>query len=287
MAMMLLAESGATKTEWRMLDRNRVVRAFRTAGFNPNVQTFEAIVAQIDAEIRPVVGGLNIAHIHFYGAGFSTPSFCAQMEAALATLVEEVTVCVEHDLLGAARSVAADSPAIVCILGTGSNSCVYDGRSIVRQLGGHGYLFGDEGSGADIGKRILKALLDEEMSPEVLDAYVRQMGETPLRTKNRIYAEAKPNVALARLTYFAEALAEHPDVHGHIFTSLQQFLLTTVMRYPEFGTLPVSFVGSVAEVFWPTLSLLCDHYGVQVNAVERYPIDGLVRYHQTHAPHRI
>lgn len=282
----LLAESGATKTEWRLLDSDHVLHAFHGAGFNANVQSFEQIEAQLRTEVLPVLRPLPSAQgvkIVFYGSGFSNPSYCRRMEQVMAQVFAEQqppAIHAMHDMLAAARAAAQDQPAVVCILGTGSNSCYYDGKSVVRSRGGFGYLFGDEGSGAHLGRMLLKGFLDEELPLDIQADFEAAQGMDIYALKNQVYKAEKPNVMLAALAPFVSKYTHRPEINAMVRNCFDAFVQKTIARYDGYRDLPLFVIGSIASHFRDCLRDACEAADAPIPQLVPKPIEGLVRFHQ-------
>lgn len=284
--LLLLADSGSTKTEWRLMTQDEVLEGFRTRGFNPNVMSFEQMRSQLQSEVVPQLKRQVPHQIVFFGASFSVQAYCQPFEVMLAEVLgtPKSNVQVGHDLEAAARSVCQDEAGIACILGTGSNSCLYNGKEILRSRGGHGYLLGDEGSGADMGKRLIKALLDGELEPEVRDSFLSKQGKDIYAIRNGVYHAERPNVFLAGFTQFISGHLQHPQIRSIVTESFDAFLKKTVVRYDGYKDLPCYFVGSVASVYQHLLEERCRLQGVRFKGAVADPIHGLVQYYQRHFP---
>jgi glucosamine kinase len=285
MSKLLIADSGATKTDWRLIEfkgeTSEVIASFRTAGMNPNVQSMAHIQQQLFDELLPALGNdkNNINEVIFYGAGFSIPAFCQDMAANIREVTKASRVTVEHDLLGAARAAAGNQPGIVCILGTGSNSGLYDGTKLVEYRGGHGYLFGDDGSGADLGKRLMKGLLDKRFPDELRVEFERFATHNVVELKNKIYAAPKPNVYLASFVPFIAKNMHHQQLRELVHRAMLEFVGSTVVQFPRYKNYPLYFVGGVAKEFQAVLKPLCAEIGLSNPYLVGNPIDGLIKYH--------
>lgn len=272
---LLLAESGASKTEWVLLEPENLFWLGQTSGFNPNVQQRMALQKQLETEaprVRP-------ASVLFYGAAYSSFAYCEEMKGLLQAVYPGASIEVAHDLLGAARSVAADSPAVVGILGTGSSACQYDGHAIVEVRGGHGYLFGDEGSGAYLGKSLLQAGLNQLLKHQMVEDLEAFLGCRLLDFRNEVYRDPKPNVRLAELSHFLEA--HRVAFQPLLLEGFVAFLTLHVQPLMAAEHLPWHAVGSIAQTFAPELVDACHNVGITApGSIIKRPIEGLIRYHQ-------
>jgi N-acetylglucosamine kinase-like BadF-type ATPase len=274
---LLVADAGGTKAEWRFVHHphaEAATIAFRTDGFNANLEAMSAMERRLTDEVLPRLPA-SPDKVFFYGAAFSTDEYCTAWAAALKRALGAKTAMAEHDLLGAARAAAHGKPAVVCILGTGSNSCFFDGQNIVAQRGGHGYIFGDHGSGADIGKRLLADILDGDAPAEIVHAFTQTYGP-PKSVRSQTYRHPKPSVFLASLVPF---IVQHPTPYTEqlVSAAFSDFLERTVMRLcrPE----PVRFVGSLAKQFDNILLNVCAAKNIRVGGFVPNPIEALVEYH--------
>ena len=275
----IVADAGSTKTTWfRIFPDGR--RAFTvTQGINPVLQDDAAIRGIIEKEAFPrqIFDHAENSHIYYYGAG-CIPSQCRRMETLLAGVCRCSRVEVRSDLWGAARALCGHEAGIACILGTGANSCKYDGRDIVRHVSPLGYILGDEGSGAALGKRlvadILKKLLPEDLCHEFASAY--GWDETDIIRK--VYREPGANRFLASLTPFLKAHAAHPAIHALLLECFDAFFARNVMSYAP-GTLPVHFTGSIAFHFQDELKEAARHRHLCVGKIIKDPMEGMLKYH--------
>ena len=275
---MLLAESGSTKTAWRLLEEGALKASFQSPGINPNVLE-PAIIEDI---FRKAFGShltsLDLDELHFYGAGIGSDSQKGIIRGILQKILPNTNVYVEHDILAAARSTRRDE-GIICILGTGSNSALHRGHQLVSILGGHGYIFGDEGSGMDLGKNLIKGILQNDFPDEARQHVENIKGKTAYEIKIAVHHSSKPNVRMAELAQLVGDLIHLPEVEALVISRFEAFLDTTVVRYPNFENLQTDFVGSVAFFFEKQLAQACASRGVNLGTIVKDPVDNLVKYH--------
>lgn len=286
--MHILADSGATKTDWVLFDNTGKIAQFKTTGMNSMVLTAEQLRKVAVPEMKAGLGDYQPTEVHFYGAGLRTASKVALVKELLQEAMPQASLAVHHDLLGAARATCQDEAGIACILGTGSNSCAYDGIRITGERGGHGYLFGDEGSGADLGRRLLKAALDEEMPAHLLNA-IEKFAEAPLlEVRNQAYYHTtadnhvRPNNFFAKFSPFILEHIKEPFVHELVVNAFEAFLQKTVLRYEGQAELTTHFVGSIAKFYAAQLQEACDKNGVRLGRVIKAPALALLDYHMVH-----
>ena len=275
---MLIAESGSTKTVWKLCRDGKILKTFRTPGFNPNNQEEEDILEGLKAGFEINLSGEKIDEVIFYGAGLGGASQRAVMDRLLQKALPGTRVMVEHDMLAAARSTRRQE-GIVCILGTGSNSCYHKDYQIVKSLGGHGYLFGDEGSGADLGRYLLKGLLQHDYPTKVRTYLEQQEGNTIYEIKIQVHHADSPNVRMAELAQHISPFFDVPEIREMVTGRMLAFLDTTVCRYENYEQLTVDFVGSIAFFFREFLEEACRMRAVRIGEIVKDPVDNLVAFH--------
>ena len=278
--MILIADSGSTKTEWTAMDdlTGEVTGHAYTKGLNPYFVTEEEIREEIRTKLLPMLPVDCFTRIYFYGSGARDEKQPMIRQAISSLLVGEVTVTT--DMLGAARALCGHEPGIVCILGTGANSCRYDGEAIVANVPPLGYILGDEGSGAVLGKHfigdLLKGLLPESVERDFEESYPDITTATVLE---RVYKESQPNRFLASLAPFIRKQIDVPEVRSMVRECLRSFFRRNVKLYNNWETTPVHFVGSIAHNFHAVLEEAAEAEGIHLGQVLSVPMEGLVRYH--------
>ncbi|MCD4730471.1 MAG: ATPase, partial [Bacteroidales bacterium] len=251
--MILIADSGATKSDWILMYEDEEQMRFQLVGLNPfYVDTIE-IVTILSKELTPYIENKKIQQIFFYGAGCSSVFKCMTVEEALIKLFANAEIVVESDLLAAGRALFKDQEGIACILGTGSNSCLFDGNEIVENITSLGYFLGDEGSGAHMGKVFLKDYLLGKIPQEIETAFKKDYNYNRDNILDAIYNLPFPNRFLAS---FCEFYADHLSnkyIFDMVSSSFREFFINQIKQYKGYKKLPVSFVGSVAFFFEPLL----------------------------------
>ncbi len=278
--MHILADSGATKIDWILFDADSIIDQFSTRGMNAMVLTEDQMRAGPLLEIVEKMAGRVPEIAWFYGAGLRTQSKVELVRKLLEEAVPGTEWNISHDLLGAARATCGHSPGITCILGTGSNSCAFDGEQIVDEMGGHGYLFGDEGSGADLGRNLIKGALDRDFPPEVVKDIEAFAGKPLLEVRNAAYYHPRPNNYFADFSPLINEHIDHPAVKGMVARCFDTFLEKTVLRYADPGTKTVHFIGSIAKYYSPLLQEVCQARGLEVGRIIKAPAPAMVEYHQ-------
>ena len=272
----LLADAGSTKTDWLLRDNQGDALRFHTDGMNPSLLTDDEIRHILATQLLPQVEGLLIEQVDFYGAGCRGEA-AERMKNLLGEVVGARNIAVESDMLGAARMLCGNNSGIVCILGTGANSCLYDGQQISRQTPALGFILGDEGSGAVLGRRLIgdifKGQLPEDLCKDFLLDYPLTMDELI----RRVYRTSAPNQYLASFTPFLSKNIHRTDIQELIRDEFHRFIRRNVLAYLAYTTAqtPLHFVGSIASVFQTQLSEVVAQYDFTLGKVVRQPIDAL------------
>jgi N-acetylglucosamine kinase-like BadF-type ATPase len=277
--MILIADSGSTKTHWGLVDDNHKFPAaeFHTSGINPFYQDRNSILQMLKEEFTPEVTAP--VRLYFYGAGCSGVESRAIVEAPLKTFFKPIFISVESDLTGAARSLCQDAAGLACIMGTGSNSCYYNGKEITRHVPSLGYVLGDEGSGADIGKRLVSDILKNQLPGEVTDHFFSTFPYTREEILEHVYKNPFPNRFLAGFaTYVGENIG-NPVLHNLVKEGFTDFFVRNIRQYPEAADHPVHFTGSIAWHFREILMEAAAETGYQVGLITQSPMSGLIRFH--------
>lgn len=291
-AMIIIADSGSTKTHWCMLAANGQSSDFLTDGINPFYQTQEAMCNSVKNQLLPQMGHLmwagKITHIFFYGAG-CTPEKSPLVQKALATVFKDADVQVESDMVGAARGLLQHKKGIACILGTGSNSCLYDGERIVKNVPSLGFILGDEGGGAVLGKRLVADLFKNQLGADLMDLFVQEYGVTQADLIDHVYRQPFPNRYLASLSKFCAAHMDDKRIYDLVYDHFTEFVVRNLEQYyqdendveiEDTHTLSVGFVGSIAYYYKSVLQQVMDDMGFAISKIMQDPIEGLKEYHR-------
>jgi glucosamine kinase len=283
--MLLLADSGSTKTDWRLVgDDGSTIATAKTEGLNPYFLTTEKIAAILEEKVLPEVK--DVEKVFFYGAGCGLPAKADQVRQALEQVIPaKSSPEVAGDILAAARSLLQGFEGIACILGTGANSCVYDGREITHTIPSLGYMFSDWGSGTVLSKDLIALLLQEKLPSDILHDFQDTYKIGRLQILDRIYNKPLPNSFLASFTPFLLKYSEEPLLKEIILNNFRNFFEYYVQRYPkEKAQVPVNFTGSIAHNFRHYLLDVAIHMGICIGKIVQHPMDGLVRYHCVTVP---
>ncbi len=276
--MILIADSGSTKTAWRLASQNGVQAEITTHGMNPFFRTTEDMASEIGEKLFPATGS-RVSEIWFYGAGVVSAEKGEIVKNALRSFYPEAKIETESDLLGACHALLGNQAGIACILGTGSNACYYDGKSIAGHVSPLGFILGDEGSGAVMGKHLLGDYFKEVMPAELRDAFQKKFGITHQEALNRVYREVRPNQFLATFTPFLTENLEHPYCRLFVENNFVAFIGRNVLKLPSTPGTIIGFAGSVAWHFSSILIPVLEKYGFNHPVLLKDPIDGLVQYH--------
>jgi len=279
--MILIADSGSTKTSWALLTEDQPVAYLSTKGHNPYYYTDEELRLILRQELSAQIAEPDkVTEIYFYGSGCSSQTNCNRVENALKDLFKRAKIYVHHDLYGAALALFHRDKGIACILGTGSNSCGWDGEKITENVPSLGYMLADEGSGTTIGRNLLRGLLKGEADEEITRAFFNQHDLTFEKTLDIIYKQPEPNRFMASLTKFAGKHMHNPWCRQVVKQSLDDFITLNVKLYDNHQELPIAFTGSIAHHFKEILKEVCHEHGLKMGIVLQDPIEGLVKYHQ-------
>ncbi len=271
--MTLIADSGSTRTDWVIADGDAVVARFTTSGLNPAVMGIDRCRALLAAELLPHIRGVALTTVAFYGAG-CTPALCPAMRDCLAALLPMATITVASDLVGACRAVCGTGEGIVAILGTGSNSCLYDGQTIIARTPSLGYILWDEGSGAALGTLFLRALLRAQLPTAVAEAFTTAYALTTDELLARVYRAPQANTFLASLAPFLRQWSGEAAVYELIMTNFRNFFARHIRPYGR-GDLPVHCVGGVAYHFADILSAAAAAEGFTLGTICAAPLAAL------------
>ncbi|WP_187264451.1 hypothetical protein [Pontibacter beigongshangensis] len=278
--MILLADSGSTKTDWRLMDAAGSHQQVFTAGINPQYLDSDEVYAILEQELLPKLQQKDPVSVYYYGAGCSSPERNKRVEDALRRAFATTDIHVDHDLLGAARSLCGHQPGIACILGTGSNSCLYDGKKIIDNVPSLGFLMGDEGSGAYLGKLLIRAYLYRELPDDLAESLKKTYNLTKDGILDSVYYTDMPSTYLATFAKFIGEKRKHPVIHAMIYENFNEFFERHVCKYKGFDELPINFVGSIAYYFSDTLHQVANKFGAHIGIILQSPSEGMVRYHQ-------
>ena len=278
--MKLIIDSGSTKMGWILLDGQEVKAHFVTKGFNPNysdIQTLESLVETCHGASLPK----DIQSIHYYGTGCGNEQNCQLIKDVFQRHFPQAEITVTHDLMAACHALLGHEKGIACILGTGSNSCVYDGKNIVERAVSLGYLVGDEGSGMQIGREVVRAYFYGFMPDDLRQSFENQYHLELKDFIDRLYHGDQPSRYLATYARFAGEHQSHPFICDLVKGCFKTFIEAFVLRFENANMMNVSFVGSVAFHFQNILRESLASYGLALGEVMSSPAEGLIQYYKS------
>lgn len=297
--MILIADSGGTKTDWTLLyspypTHWEIVASFQTQGINPIHQTADVIQQILNKEMVSQLSTLSRAtlidakvletpllsqvEVFFYGSG-CTPVHIPTMKRMLSQVFPPEKIEVHSDLTAAARALCQHEPGIACILGTGANSCLYDGNEIVQNTPALGYILGDEGSGSVLGRLFLNAIFKDPQFADIRDSYLKATKLTLADIINKVYREPMANRFLATTSLFISEHIDNPLLRNLVVQNFRQFFRSNIVPYKR-TDLPVHFVGSMAHHYESLLAQAAEQEGFRLGLVMKSPMEGLIKYHE-------
>ncbi|MFN7013387.1 MAG: N-acetylglucosamine kinase [Bacteroidia bacterium] len=280
--MILIADSGSTKTDWRLIDDKNKIHQANTQGINPYFVSTDDISKILENELLPALPTFienEKIEIHFYGAGCSSIEKCNEVKLGLEKIFKHAQIIVEHDLLAAARALCGYNEGLAAILGTGSNSCYYNGKYIVQNQPSLGFILGDEGSGAYLGKQLICDFLNDEMPNEIYDRIKERFKLTKDEVLENVYKKPFPSRYLASFSKFIYQNLKHDYCNQLVIDAFRLFFNRHICKYPRKGELPLGIVGSVGFYYSNIISRIADEKGIPMGKVLESPIAGLTLYH--------
>ena len=277
-AMILIIDAGSTKMEWALVENGEVKARFTTQGFNPNYSDPRLLGEMLDKQLPEIVPN-DLQSVYYYGTGCGAEKNCAFVANAFQKRFAHADIHVTHDLMAAAHAVLGNERGIACILGTGANACVYDGKQIVEKAVSLGFMVGDEGSGGHIGRSIVRSyfygFMPDELKAQFRDKYPISVNDFVAQ----LYHNSQPSRYLASFASFACEHQDHPFVAELCRKCFDAFAEAFICRFNDYKSLKVSFVGSVAYHFSGILQQSLASHGIIMGEVLQAPMDGLVKYH--------
>ncbi|MBR5393454.1 MAG: ATPase [Bacteroidaceae bacterium] len=274
----LIADSGSTKTDWIYIAPDGTQAELYTDGINPARDTRDIIYNVIYHQLLTQLPQIpELQTVYFYGAGCIMP-FSQSVRSVFKELFPKCSIEVESDLLGAARALCGNEPGIACILGTGSNSCLYDGKDIIMHTPPLGYILGDEGSGSFLGKTLLNGLFKGLLPEELKQAFCEKYDLSQPGIIERVYRQPSANTFLASLVPFIAEHRSNPDIHDMLIGAFHQFIERNIAIYGH-KEMPIHCVGGIAYQFSEELGEAIASKGMQIGQILRRPIDAIVQYH--------
>ncbi|MBS1951501.1 MAG: hypothetical protein OJF59_001170 [Cytophagales bacterium] len=277
--MIIIADSGGSKIDWRLLSRDGKIHQANSAGFNPYYQPIDHLQKIIKETLLELVTE-NVSKIFFYGTGVSSEKNVQLIQQVFAQHFPKATIEVGWDLLAAARALCGSEPGIACILGTGSNSCLYNGEKIIGNVANLGWILADEGSGTYMGKQLIFDYFREEMPQELAAQFKTRYPFTREEVLGKVYQQEKPGAFLASFAKFIFQHLKEPYCYQLAYQSFSDFFENNVMKYENYKNLKVHFVGSIGFYFSDIVRQVANDKGITVKNILEGPIAGLTLFHQ-------
>jgi N-acetylglucosamine kinase-like BadF-type ATPase len=283
--MIIIADGGSTKTNWCLVTEEGKKVYFNTEGYNPYFSGTEYIIQSLNESLPTDLEKDEITEVNYYGAGCSTPEMRKIVEEAMKVVFSKSKVNIGHDLLAAARALLGNTEGFAAILGTGTNTCIYDGKEVVHNIDSGAYILGDEGSGCYIGKKLLTDYLRGYMPEPVRNLFWETYKLTPDDINEQVYTQPRANRFCASFSKFVYDNNVHIEYSRNLVrTSFEDFFRNLVTHYPDYQKYSFNCIGSVGYNFRNVLEEVVTENGMKVGNIIRSPIDNLVKYHLDLAP---
>ena len=275
----IIADSGATKCQWTMVSSNKKT-TFATVGISPYFLSAAQIQTLLEKTFKNKIKLDSVNAVYFYGTGLSNPQNVTQLKKALKAVFTKASFDIQTDLVAAARATCQNKKGVACILGTGSNTGFYNGKKITKNSPGLGYVLGDEGSGAYLGKKVIQYYLYKTYDEDLMSRFEKKFATSKDEILNNVYKEATPNRYLAKFTEFLVENRGHYMIENIIEDGLNDFFYAHINKMNEAWLYPIHFVGSVAFGFKDIIKQLALSYEIELGSIVKSPMQGLITYHQ-------
>ena len=276
--MQLIADSGSTKVDWRAIKDDGSIVEISTEGINPVFITPEEIVKILSQKLLPVIGP-GVKNVYLYGAGVVSPQLIATLSESFKKVFPESETFAASDVLAAARALCGHNPGIACIMGTGSNSCFYDGENIAKNVRAGGFILGDEASGGVLGKKLISDFIKGLLPAHIQAEFDKRYDLDYMKVVEKVYKQPMPSRFLASFAPFINEFIADPYMENLVNTSFDEFFKRNISQY-DYKNHTVNFVGSIAYYFKDKLVAAAEKNGMKVGRVLKTPIEGLVEYHK-------
>ena len=278
--MIIIADGGSTKTNWCLVTEEGKKVYFNTEGYNPYFSSTEYIIQSLNESLPTDLDKNEITEVNYYGAGCSTADMRMVVEVAMKAVFTKSKVNIGHDLMAAARALLGNKEGFAAILGTGTNTCIYDGKDIVNNIDSGAYILGDEGSGCYIGKKLLTDYLRGYMPEPVRNLFWETFKLTPDDINEQVYTQPRANRFCASFSKFVYDNNVHIEYSRNLVrTSFEDFFRNLVTHYPDYQKYSFNCIGSVGYNFRNVLEEVVTENGMVVGNIIRSPIDNLVKFH--------
>lgn len=276
--MILIADSGATKVDWRCIRPDGSMVEIQTEGINAVFMTSEQIVDLLRTQLLPQLGP-DVKEVYFYAAGVVSAELSKNLAECFDAVFPGCSCVAESDILAAARALCGNKPGIACILGTGANTCFYDGEKVTKNVRAGGFILGDDGSGAVIGKHFISDFVKGLLPKEIEDEFVKRYGYEYKDIVQKVYREALPSRFLASFSPFINEFRSHPHIAKLLRRCFDDFFERNIAQY-DYANNSVNLVGSVAHYYRDILEESAAAHGMKIGRIMKSPITGLVEYHR-------
>ena len=279
--MKLVVDSGSTKSDWGFFNTPYDLKVFKTQGMNPlhiHGDELKTIISHELLDKNPDIKPDQVKELFFYGSGCANNTICSQMENILKDYFPNASITVDSDMLGAARALCGNSEGVACVLGTGSNSCLYNGSTVKDQVPSLGYILGDEGSAAALGRRLINDCFKRQLPENVCKEFIEKYSLTKDIVIENVYRKPMANRYIANFATFLIDKRDIPEVHKLLVQCFSDFFTRNVISYHK-PWMPVHFVGSLANSFSDELREAADSLGMTIGKIVTSPMEGLVEYH--------
>lgn len=276
--MLVVVDAGSTKADWLVHDGKQLIGSYQSMGFNPLFHDADTVENELNGNhgLKSICS--DVSEVHYFGAGCSSPDMNAVISDGLGRFFTKAKIMVEHDLLGSALATCGNEEGIACIIGTGSNSCWFDGKIVHEGNYGLGYVLGDEGSGSWFGKQLLREFLYHRMPDELKSEFQSTYGLDKAAVVERVYRQPHANVWLASFTRFLTSHPDHPWIQELVRNGFREFARYCICDYPRYAEVKVHFVGSLSYLFKTRLEEVSEEFGFTIGKVIKQPIEELLNY---------
>ncbi len=277
--MKLIADSGSTKTDWVLIHHNSEAGRYHTPGYNPFFFDTEAIYSSLNENLLVQLQVAEIKEVYFYGAGCSSPQKCDIVHKALQQAFQNANIIVTHDLLASAKALLGDNPGFAAILGTGANTCLYDGEKVALNIDSLGHILGDEGSGCYIGRKLVRDYMRKLMPQELWDNFKETYKLDNEQLYDILFNKPSPNRFLASFAKFAHKHKHTEYIRAIVRDSFHDFFKNLVSHYPNYTDYTLNCVGSIGYLFKDILLDKAEEFNMKPGKIIQSPINDLVLYH--------
>ncbi len=275
----IIADSGATKCQWTLV-LGKEKKSITTIGMSPYFLSIDEMIAAIQKAFQKKVALDSIDAVYFYGTGLSNPTNVTAIKKALKKVFTKASLDIQTDLVAVARATCQHKKGVACILGTGSNTGFYNGKKIIKNSPGLGYVLGDEGSGAYLGKKVLQYYLYQTFDEELMHAFEKKYALHKNQILDAIYKQALPNRYMASFSLFLSEHRGHYMIENIIEDGINDFFFTHLNKLNESWLHPIHFAGSIAYAFKDTIKQLAAAYELEIGQIVKSPMEGLIAFHK-------